>query len=216
MGRKEQPPFLNVGDKFGLLTIIADQGYIDGRRRWQCRCACGNEIVTVKHQLVSGMTRSCSCLQKETVRLLRINAATHGHRRSGETTPEYMSWRAMLERCHNTQHKSYKDYGGRGIEVCPEWRNSFEAFLADVGTRPTSEHSLGRRCNDEGYRPGNVGWETKREQAQNRRSSRFLTVAGVTKPLIEWARTTGLGRTTISRRLRLGWSIEDALSKELR
>ena len=83
--------------------------------------------------------------------------------------PEYYVWRGMKSRCYNKNNPSYKNYGGRGIQVCDEWRNSFLTFFADVGPRPTPRHSIDRIDNGNGYEPSNVRWATWCEQALNRR-----------------------------------------------
>ena len=96
--------------------------------------------------------------------------------------------------------------------MCIRWLNSFESFLADVGPKPTPQHTLERKNNDGNYEPGNVMWATRRVQARNRSTSRTIEYKGVRKTLAEWAEQTGLTRHTISQRLdRCGYTVEQAL-----
>lgn len=90
-------------------------------------------------------------------------------------SPEYAVWAAMLQRCLNRNHARWADWGGRGIKVCEEWRK-FERFIADVGLRPSSKHSLDRIDNDGNYEPGNVRWATSKEQSRNKRAPGKLIV----------------------------------------
>jgi hypothetical protein len=216
MARPERPPFIASGQRFTRWLVLAPCRTEKGRLLWTCRCDCGVLRNLPKHQLVGRVSRSCGCLQKETVRQLRRSAATHGHARAGGRSAEYLCWRAMINRCENENVEHFEHYGGRGITVCPEWRSSFPTFLADVGIRPGAKFSLGRIDNDGNYEPTNVRWETTSQQARNRRSTRLLTAHGITLPLVDWAARTGLGRTAISQRLRHGWSEEDAVTKPLR
>lgn len=115
----------------------------------------------------------------------------------------------------NEKHRSYHEYGGRGIAVSEAFLgpDGYDRFLAEVGRRPTSAHMIERRCNDRGYEPGNIYWATPIEQARNKRSNRRLTHDGVTLCLVEWAEKTGIPSELIRARIdRLGWSVEKALT----
>lgn len=132
----------------------------------------------------------------------------HGQSR----TYEYAAWARMLRRCRNPEHHNFHRYGGRGITVCERW-DFFPNFLADVGIRPTTRHTLGRIDNDGHYEPGNVRWETPKEQGANRSTSRRVTAFGETLILAEWSRRVGLPFHLISDRLNSGWTAERALSE---
>lgn len=95
---------------------------------------------------------------------------THGHRKASRSSPTYISWLMMNQRCRNKNHKSYEDYGGRGIKVYFMWvgRGGFEEFLADVGARPSTAYTLDRINPDGDYEPGNVRWSTRSVQNSNK------------------------------------------------
>lgn len=128
-------------------------------------------------------------------------------------SPERRIWLGMKARCLNKKHKYFDVYGGRGITVCARWINSFEAFLEDMGARPTIEHSIDRIDNDGNYEPMNVRWALAKVQARNRSSNRYITFNGLTLSISEWAERTGLSKVTIRDRIeRAGWSIDRALT----
>ena len=131
-------------------------------------------------------------------------------------TPEYQAWNNMKNRCFNPNHKAYSDYGGRGIAVCDRWKNSFENFLADMGTKPSTKHSIDRINNDGDYSPKNCRWATKAEQQNNQRSNRLITIACVTLNIAQWTKEMGFGRNVIWDRLNLGWSEFDAVITPVR
>ena len=134
------------------------------------------------------------------------------------TSPECVIWYSMLQRCSDPTHSKYAYYGGRGITVCARWQDSFEAFYADMGPRPSPAHSLDRYPDHDGpYAPENCRWATKHEQMRNMRSNRWLTYNGMTMCLADWARYTEIHGTPISvqtlrKRLRNGWSVDVALT----
>jgi hypothetical protein len=116
--------------------------------------------------------------------------------------PEYRAWERMKRRCYDKNFDSYPNYGGRGITVYEPWHNDYEAFLAHVGKRPSSDYSLDRIENNGNYEPGNVRWATSLEQKNNRRSVHKVTFNGETLSLTGWERRTGISRTTLKKRLK--------------
>jgi hypothetical protein len=127
-------------------------------------------------------------------------------------TPEYEAWQSMKARCLNPRHRFFKHYGGRGIKVCEQWRQSFANFVADMGPRPSPDHSLDRIDNNGHYGPGNCRWVTQKEQCNNRRSNHHVTFNGETRTISQWAEVTGILKSCIRLRLKAGWSIEAALT----
>ena len=175
---------------------------------WLCRCQCGVEKIVSLSNLRGGLSKSCGCLHKEQ---LSVRRKTHG--RSREDKYLYTIWMNIKARCYNSNNPRYKDYGGRGISMCREWLDSFEAFLTHVGERPTVEHTLDRTDNNGNYEPGNVRWATKSEQNRNKRGNVFYTHEGITKTVNEWATQYGISFGMLEYRLfTKGMSFEDAVS----
>jgi hypothetical protein len=121
----------------------------------------------------------------------------------------------MVYRCTNPNGRQWDHYGGRGIQVCAEWRQSFGAFYADMGPRPKGT-SLDRIDNDGNYEPGNCRWATRRQQQRNKRVNRTIAHAGEALTLVEWAERTALCSETIAWRIDAGWSTESALTTPVR
>lgn len=200
------PPRLDVkpGDRYGRWVVLeeSDQGY--GTRRFSCKCDCGTERVVRLTHLRQGLSKSCGCLCKE---LSTERATKHGHAGS----PLYHVWSDMVRRCTNPKHARFKDWGGRGISVCEEWRD-LENFLAWANTSGYKEGlSIDRKDNDGNYEPSNCRWSTMREQGNNRRNNRLITHNGKTLTFTQWARAIGIHPMSLTWRLKKGWSLEKAL-----
>jgi hypothetical protein len=135
----------------------------------------------------------------------------HGHVIGRKRSSTHQTWTNMVARCTNPNRPDYRYYGARGITLCTRWRNSFANFLNDMGAKPVGL-SLDRIDNARGYEPGNCRWATKDEQMQNTRATRLITFNGETMGLNAWARRIGLNPTSLSNRLRKGWSVEKALT----
>lgn len=196
-----------AGQRFGLLTAIEPVEYRNLQWYWRCQCDCGGTKVASGIQLRKGLTRSCGCLIAA-----RAAANTrHGHSSGGASTPEYRTWVSMRSRCRNPNTTHFSFYGGRGIRVCPEWDASFEAFLRDVGPRPSDDHSLDRIDNDRGYEPGNVRWAPSAIQNRNKRSFNFYEYEGDMLTMPQIADRTGIPLDRLRYRIAQGWSLQEAI-----
>lgn len=197
------PPKRNLtGMRFGRLAIV---GPAPGRRGknlcWNCLCDCGVNIVVVTGSLTSGNTKSCGCLARDTKSRL---STRHGK----ASTPEYRAWMNMKSRCENANTPLFHRYGGRGIRVL---YSSFEHFLADVGPRPSPEHSIDRLENDLHYEPGNCKWRTDKEQANNTSRNQLIGFGGIIMTVAQWADHVGLKENTLRYRLLRKWPVDCAL-----
>lgn len=130
--------------------------------------------------------------------------------------PEYRAWSDMIARCTSPNNRLWSRYGGRGIRVCQRWLESFDAFQADMGSRPGPKFSIDRKNNDGNYEPGNCRWATPEQQAGNRSISTIIEWNGESLHLQEWERRTGINRRTIKQRLVNGWTVERALTTPAR
>ena len=140
----------------------------------------------------------------------------HGYKTAGKYSSEYSIWSNIRARCNNPNNPNFERYGARGISVCDRWMVDFLNFLEDMGRRPSLNHSIERVDNDGNYTPDNCKWATRKEQARNRRSSRFITFADKTQTLAAWAEEIGIPMNTLHLRLKYAWTLERAMTQPLR
>lgn len=189
-----------------------------GNMLWLCACSCGNTAIVPGGSLTqtrNGMprTQSCGCLRVE---MGEVRNLKHGEKRGGQVSPEYIAYNGAKARCHigNARIDSRR-YADRGIKFL---FTSFEQFLAEVGRKPTPEHSLDRYPNKDGnYEPGNVRWATTIEQTRNKSNTLLITARGKTQSTSEWAIETGINQNRLwSRKRQLGWCDKCAVTPNLR
>jgi hypothetical protein len=171
-----------IGQRFDRFTVSACAAWDQSMPRWQQKqkiwrvtCDCGTVCFHTTGRLLSGRTRSCGCLVRETTAARNL---VHGEAPRGRPSPEYRIWLSMKDRCHNPKNPGHRNYGTRGITVCNRWRNSFEAFLEDMGRRPSPKHSLDRIDNDSEYSLENCRWTTRSIQRRNSRNILRVRVGG--------------------------------------
>ena len=164
---------------------------------WLCACECGVEKRVLGMHLRAGKPNDCGCGLSE-------QRSAQARRHGMTDTPEWRTWKAMLDRCTRDTHPSWKDYGGRGIKVCKRWLK-FENFYADMGSRPDGM-TLDRIKNNRGYSPANCRWATQAEQQNNRRSNVYLTLDGETRTMQQWATHFGVSYPVVKERRASGVS----------
>ncbi len=153
-----------TGQRIGKLVVIRVSDRKGKGTFWECRCDCGTVKVMNGHVLRRGEATGCGCNR---VRSHLI----HGEARTDKHSREYITWCNVKQRCTDPDHNRYYRYGGRGIRMCDRWLHSFQAFLEDMGRRPSSKHSIDRINNDGDYEPHNCRWATSMEQRHNRGDS---------------------------------------------
>ena len=196
------------GTKFERWTVLRPHGKIGNYYTVWCRCDCGTEKEVRESGLTAGTTKSCGCTNRSPL--------THGMAGRlddrGTRVPEYRAWGNIVQRCTKPSNPQWKNYGGRGITICDRWRESFAAFMEDMGPKPSPDHTIDRIDNERGYEPGNCQWATKKQQCRNRRDNHLLTYQGKTMSVAAWAEETGIRDQTLRGRLRLGWSTKRTLA----
>lgn len=196
--------------KFGRWTTIGPKFLIGHVTFVVVKCDCGTIAVKLYRNIKILASSSCGCFQKEAAaKRKRI----HGHAVRNEMTDVYHIWSCMNQRCSNPNNEGYHKYGGRGIRVCDQWQHDFQRFIADMGPRPSPDHSLDRFPDLNGnYEPGNVRWATHRQQNNNRRDTIMIALQGRTQSIQDWAREIGIvSGNTAWQRMRKGWSADAAL-----
>lgn len=202
------------GIQFNNVTVLKRDHLDEKGKYWfLCRCGCGKEFQIRGSEI--GRIKSCGCKTNE---ILSDKQKTHGESK----TRLYGVWRRMIERCYRVKHKSYKDYGGRGITVCDEWKNSYEEFRkwsVQNGYDKNAgymECTLDRIDVNGNYEPSNCRWISMKKQCNNKRNNNILSYNGETHTMSEWAEITGINVHTLWRRQKRGWDDEKIITAPLR
>jgi hypothetical protein len=212
----QRTTLLTVGQRIGRFTVLDPDRYRltstgNRRRAVLVQCECGTVCEKDLAHVATGHTQSCGCWQR--VHLSKGNPTHHG-----SASRLYGIWNAMLTRCNNPNGRFYHRYGGRGIRVCHEWE-SFPTFRDWALTHGYHDDlSIERVNNDAGYSPTNCTWIPRSRQPANTCRNRRITAFGETKTLAEWERDPRcvVRRETLSKRLLLGWTTEDGITRPVR
>lgn len=198
-----------TGQKFGRLTVEGFS-HLDKHHKghWLCRCECGAAVDVETHQLKCGKTKSCGCWKND-VNSKRLK--THGC----EPKRLYRVWVSMKKRCTNPKEPEYKNYGGRGITVCDEWRCSFESFRFWALVNGYEEGlSIDRIDNNGNYCPDNCRWTDRKTQNSNKRNNHRITFNGKTQTVTEWAEELKTSHEVICRRAARNWPLDKPLPRK--
>jgi len=202
-----------IGKKYGMLKVLNDELYIQyksGRcKKGLFKCDCGN-IKEIRFSSVStGVTTSCGCKQS---RLLSEKNTVHGLSKH----PLYKKWLSIKNRCYIKSNIEYKNYGGRSIEICKEWKNNFKNFYDwSILNGYVSSLTIDRINNDGNYEPSNCRYVDLKSQQNNKRNNFYITFNGDKKTLSEWSDISGVNSNTIRGRILNGVDIEHSIfSKE--
>lgn len=207
------------GKKFGRLLVVSETGERKGRRIvYKCKCDCGNYVHVTSASLVNCHTRSCGCLMRETS---KSNLTTHGKSKDRL----YSVWIGVKARCYNKNHHSYKNYGARGVVMCEEWRDNYDAFRVWAeanGYNSQAERgdcTLDRIDNDGNYDPSNCRWVNMQEQMNNTRKNVKIELFGEKYTISEASRAFGIKYGNLQSKKYDGWSdkdIEQYIAKNLK
>ncbi len=194
-----------TGQKFGEWTVLKrSEKATSGNYKWLCRCSCGTEKDVDGNSLRSGKSTKC-----------RQCAVPHNRTKyTGDSIQTTFS--GMKARCYDGNHKSYDNYGGRGIKIYTEWLNdptSFYNWAYENGY--DAGMTIERIDSDEGYNPSNCKFIPLKEQSSNRRSNNYIDIGGQVKTLSEWCRIYKINRNTVKSRIRRGMTPEEALKTKI-
>ena len=192
------------GKRFGKLTVLSRDINQGGHTKWLCQCDCGKTKVIQGNHLQEGSTTSCgNCYESKTSRLYKS------------------VWNKLFQRCYNSKNKDYKNYGGRGVRVCPEWHNYlvFKEWAYANGYDESSEYgqcTLDRKDVNGDYSPDNCRFITIAEQNLNKTNNHYVTHNGETHTISEWAIITNISASALYSRINRGWDLERAFTQPTR
>lgn len=200
-----------TGQRFGYLIASSFTHVIQNGKKlsaWNCKCDCGKEVIVLAGNLYNGKTLSCGCMRGKLISNSKIKHGMHDSR-------IYMIWKGIRGRCYVDSNQAYDNYGGRGIVMCQEWKESFVKFMEWAFQNGYSDTlSIDRIDVNGNYEPENCRWITMHEQSYNKRNSKLIEIDGVTKCLSEWSQITGIDRKTLSGRYERGDKTRERLFRK--
>lgn len=196
-----------TGHKYGKLTVLRIDTDIPGKKKkWLCKCECGNETIVSGSNLRNGHTKSClKCGYESTKKAITKHGQSH--------TKLFYVWNSMKSRCENQKNKSYKDYGAKGISVCEEWHDSANFFEWALRNGYKEGLEIDRIDVNGNYEPSNCRWINRLENANNKTNNKYISHNGETKTLAEWSRFYDVNYKNLSRLLIKGYSMNDAIKR---
>lgn len=199
------PAFIDlVGQTFGHWTVLARAPNQGKQTAYFCKCVCGTIRPVAANNLVNHRSTNCGCVASAHVAELRTKHGMYGH-------PAYVAWQHAIGRCGTPTNAAYKNYGGRGIKVCDEWRDSFDAFWKYMGATWQPGLTLDRIDVNGDYAPSNCRWVSRKVQNNNKRYHRYVDTPDGRMNVSQAAKRLGVDPELIRWRLAQGWSDKDAL-----
>lgn len=202
-----------TGKKIGRLTVLRlSDNKKNGSTKWVCQCDCGNIVEVFSSNLTREHTKSCGCLAREKSSK-RMKEKNPGYKHGKNNSRLHIIWDAMKKRCYLKSHIHYLNYGGRGIEVCEEWKNDFMSFYnwaMDNGYK--DDLTIDRIDSDKNYCPENCRWITYKQQANNKRNNHFVEYKGKKYTISQLAEEKNIKYDILLYRINKGWDLEDAIN----
>lgn len=203
------------GQRFGRLTVLKEAGRTSERKAlWLCHCDCGNNTVVIGTELRQGRTQSCGCYRKELLNSFlkqRIMETCDGHSMSRL----YRIWQQMKMRCYNPNNTNFAYYGGRGIQMCEEWKEWEQFRIWAIQNGYQEGLTIDRIDVNGNYEPLNCRWVNCIVQANNTTRNVRISYQGEIHTISEWARIIDVPVHVLNSRLRYGWSVERALTEPI-
>lgn len=208
---------MEKGDKIGKCIFLCYcKNDVNGNKKITAICECGNQFSARLSRIKNGSGCGCkigSQLKNDKTLMLKYRTK-HGYANDKKNSSEYTAWINIRNRCNVSKNKAYKLYGGRGIKVCERWL-IFANFIADMGDKPSTKHSIDRIDTNGNYEPGNCRWATKLVQARNTRTNNYIEYNNEKRCIAEWGEIFGIRANVITKRLLRGWPVEKALTSPL-
>lgn len=194
------------GKRFHKLLVIEKVENQKHKTMWKCQCDCGNTTLVLTGNLNSNRVKSCGCLKNEK---LIERSITHNQRH----TNLYEVWKTMKQRCFNPNNNAYKNYGGRGITMCDDWKINFISFYKwSTDNGYNKGLTIDRIDNNGNYCPENCRWTDRRTQANNSRWNKHIVINGKDDTLANWLRFYNINYDKYYRRIKRGYSEQEALT----